>query len=208
MSAHPGCITWGRWLAWFALVASAHAGVWYGATHSWLRESALTPLPVVQVSLVQRSPRSYVTPLRAASKRKPIAQPERRAETRPPSASIDDKPAPQPPAPEPVAAETLAPAPETYVQPVFSASYLNNPPPAYPLAARRRGHQGTVIVRAEISSDGDCRQAALKKGSGHPLLDKAAMEAVRKWRFVPAKRGNTAITAWVEVPITFKLEDS
>jgi protein TonB len=107
-----------------------------------------------------------------------------------------------------VAAEALAPEPETYTQPIFSASYLNNPPPVYPLAARRRGHEGTVIVRVEIGSDGGCRQAALKQGSGHALLDRAAVDAVRKWRFVPAKRGDTALTAWVEVPITFKLEDS
>lgn len=211
MSAHQGCITWGRWLASFALVASAHAGVWYGVTHplSWSQEPAFTPLPVVQVSLVERPPQSYVTPLRAAPRRKPTAQPERPKETPPPPA--DSAAATQtlePPTPAAAAAEALAPEPETYVQPIFSANYLNNPPPAYPLAARRRGHEGTVIVRAEIGSDGGCRQAALKKGSGHPLLDQAAVAAVHQWRFVPAKRGNAAVTAWVEVPITFKLEDS
>lgn len=208
MSARPGCITAGRWLASFALVASAHAGIWYGATHSWPHESAFTPLPVVQVSLVERPPQSYVTPLRAAPRQQPVAQPERRSETPPPppdSAAIRE--APEPP-PAPAAAEAVAPETETYVEPIFSASYLNNPPPVYPLAARRRGQEGTVIVRAEIGSDGGCRQAALKKGSGHTLLDHAAIAAVRQWRFVPAKHGDTAVTAWVEVPITFKLEDS
>lgn len=208
MSAQPGCVSIGRWLASFALVASAHAGVWYGATHAWPRASAFSPLPVVQVSLVERPPQSYVTPLRAAPRRQPVAQPERRPETPPPpseSAATRDAPAPPP---MPAAAEALAPETETYVQPIFSASYLNNPPPVYPLAARRRGQEGTVIVRAEIGSDGGCRQAALKKGSGHALLDQAAISAVRKWRFVPAKRGDTAMTAWVEVPITFKLENS
>ncbi len=207
-TTRSSCVTLGRWLASFALVASAHAGVWYGATHSWAQEAAFTPLPVVQVSLVERPPQSYVTPLRAAPRQKPMAQPEHRAEAPPPPPdSATAREALEPP-PVPAAAEALAPETETYVEPIFSASYLNNPPPTYPLAARRRGHEGTVIVRAEIGSDGGCRQAALKKGSGHALLDQAAVAAVRRWRFVPAKRGDTAVTAWVEVPITFKLENS
>jgi protein TonB len=92
--------------------------------------------------------------------------------------------------------------------PRHHAAYLSNPPPAYPLAARRRGIEGTVLVRAEISAGGECQRAELKKTSGHEMLDNAALEAVKKWRFVPAKRGSQAVVAWVEVPITFKLENN
>lgn len=218
MIRRPGCITRGRWLASFALVASAHAGVWYGATHplSSSEQPAFKPLPVVQVALVNRPPQTHVTPLRAAPKQKPAPRAERQPEPSPApppaeTVAVAETPKPPPPAPAPVespVAEAVAPEPETYVQPIFAANYLSNPPPLYPLAARRRGHEGTVIVHAEVGSDGLCRQAMLKQGSGHPLLDRAAVEAVRKWRFVPAKRGETAVSAWVEVPITFKLENS
>jgi len=55
-------------------------------------------------------------------------------------------PSPSPPAP-------AQPAPEPAVEPPrYNAAYLSNPPPAYPLAARRRGIEGTVLVRAEISA--------------------------------------------------------
>jgi protein TonB len=47
----------------------------------------------------------------------------------------------------------------------------------------------------------------LKKTSGFGPLDQAALDAVKKWRFVPARRGSQTIAAWVEVPITFKLEN-
>lgn len=80
-------------------------------------------------------------------------------------------------------------------------------PPTYPPALRRRGIEGTVTVRAEISSGGECLRAELKKSSGSDMLDEAALEAVKKWRFIPAKRGGLAVDAWVEVPITFKLRN-
>jgi len=120
-------------------------------------------------------------------------------------------PAPVAVAPTPSAATVEAP-PKAAAEPVveaprFNAAYLNNPPPGYPLAARRRGIEGRVMVRAEVLADGTCNRVELKKTSGYDLLDQAALEAVKKWRFVPARRGSQSITAWVEVPITFKLEN-
>ena len=109
---------------------------------------------------------------------------------------------PSPPAPaQPVAEPPLE-------SPRYNAAYLSNPPPSYPLSARRRGIEGTVLVRAEVAAGGECLRAELKKSSGAEVLDQAALEAVRKWHFVPAKRGSQAVVAWVEVPITFKLENN
>ncbi|MDQ1315913.1 MAG: periplasmic protein TonB, partial [Pseudomonadota bacterium] len=117
------------------------------------------------------------------------------------------EPSPEP-APHPTPTPEPAPAPPATVEaPRFNAAYLNNPPPAYPAAARRRGQEGRVLVRAEVLADGRCSQAELKQGSGHQLLDQAALEAVRKWRFVPARQGDQAVTAWVDVPIAFKLKN-
>jgi len=110
--------------------------------------------------------------------------------------------APAPPAPE------ARNVPEPVLEaPRFNAAYLNNPPPVYPLSARRRGIEGRVLVRAEVQADGSCSRVELKTTSGSDLLDQAALEAVKKWRFVPARKGNQAVTAWVEVPISFKLEN-
>lgn len=92
--------------------------------------------------------------------------------------------------------------------PLFNAAYLRNPPPRYPLAARRNGEQGTVTLRVLVDREGMLASVAIEKTSGFALLDNAAREAVRAWRFAPARRGNQAVEAWVLVPVVFRLEDA
>jgi protein TonB len=46
----------------------------------------------------------------------------------------------------------------------------------------------------------------LERSAGHQDLDEAAVEAVRRWRFEPARRGNRPMAVWVLIPVTFKLE--
>jgi protein TonB len=127
-------------------------------------------------------------------------------------------PAPQaitvPPAPPPVAlAATTAPAPtppavvhEPEIAPLFNAEYLNNPTPVYPPISRRMGEQGLVLLRVFVTAHGDPNAIELKTGSGYVRLDRAAQEAVKQWKFVPAKRGEQAVDAWVVVPIRFSLK--
>jgi protein TonB len=43
--------------------------------------------------------------------------------------------------------------------------------------------------------------------SGHPVLDEAAIAAVRQWRFVAATRGGTAVPAAADVPVRFTLAE-
>lgn len=90
----------------------------------------------------------------------------------------------------------------------YDAAALNNPKPHYPLAARRRGIEGQVLLVALVKADGSCAQVTIKQSSGHGELDTAALETVRRWRFIPARRGDTAVESWVEVPITFRLAGS
>ena len=104
----------------------------------------------------------------------------------------------QPPTP------AAAPAPMT--PPRFDAAYLNNPRPAYPLAARRRGDQGTVLIRVLVTVEGFAASVGLEKTSGFPSLDEAALTAVKYWRFVPARQGTQAIESPYVVPIVFKVE--
>jgi protein TonB len=114
----------------------------------------------------------------------------------------------------PRAAEKRAPVPETRTEvasvapttPGFSAAYLRNPAPRYPVAARRAGEQGTVTLRVLVTRDGQPARVDVEKSSGSAHLDTAALEAVRVWRFVPARQGTDAIESWVLVPIVFRLE--
>lgn len=115
-------------------------------------------------------------------------------------------PAPVPmesPVPDPTPSNSLS---ETTVPP-RNPAYLHNPKPIYPMAARRAGYEGKVIVRALIQTDGSAERVEVKKSSGYELLDRAALEAVRKWRFIPAKRGSEPIVEWVDIPWIFKLEE-
>lgn len=89
--------------------------------------------------------------------------------------------------------------------PKFGAAYLHNPPPQYPMVSRRIGEEGRVLLRVLVSEKGDAKQVEIENGSGSTRLDKAAMDAVKNWRFIPAKRNNEPISAFVIVPIQFSL---
>jgi protein TonB len=91
--------------------------------------------------------------------------------------------------------------------PRHDAAYLKNPPPPYPVQARRRGLEGRVLVRATVAATGECTGAELRRSSGHAILDEAALRAVRAWHFVPAMRDGRPVAAGVDIPIVFRLED-
>jgi protein TonB len=89
------------------------------------------------------------------------------------------------------------------------ADYGASPPPIYPVRARRRGEQGTVMLRVLVGSDGAVLRAEIAQSSGYRLLDDAALEAVReRWRFVAARRDGEAVKSWVIVPIRFALTEA
>jgi protein TonB len=90
-------------------------------------------------------------------------------------------------------------------EPEYRASYLNNPQPGYPLAARRMGWQGRVVIEVEVLADGSPGEVAVQQSSGREVLDEAALRAVRGWRFVPARVGGIAVTKRFQIPIAFNL---
>jgi periplasmic protein TonB len=118
-------------------------------------------------------------------------------------------PVPLPPIEAPVAPVAVAPAPEpapaTVTPPRFNAAYLNNPAPAYPLVSRERGEEGRVVLRVFVNERGEPQEVQVRTSSGYNRLDDAARDTVRKWKFVPAKRGDTAVGAWVLIPLSFSL---
>jgi len=89
--------------------------------------------------------------------------------------------------------------------PSFGVAYLNNPAPAYPSISRRLGEQGRVVLKVLVSAAGEPESVALENGSGSDRLDQAAIDAVKKWRFVPAKRNGESLSAYVLVPLKFSL---
>lgn len=85
--------------------------------------------------------------------------------------------------------------------------YGENMPPVYPEIARIRGYEGVVLIAAEILSNGHVGEARISKSSGYSILDQAALEAIKPWRFEPAKKSGRPFTMWVEVPVKFVLKN-
>lgn len=112
--------------------------------------------------------------------------------------------APPPPPIEVVAPRLPEPVPVT--QPIFNADYLDNPAPAYPPLARRMNEQGRVTLRVLVNVRGTADEVQVRATSGSARLDEAARDTVRRWKFVPAKRGAEPVPAWVLIPISFRLE--
>ncbi len=109
-------------------------------------------------------------------------------------------------APAPAESTAGADRDEPQVEAKFEAATLHNPKPPYPLTARRRGVEGRVLLAAHVRADGTCAEVRLKHSSGHGLLDQSALDTVRRWRFLPARRGRVLVDSWVEIPISFRLE--
>lgn len=109
----------------------------------------------------------------------------------------------------PVSAEpapVAAPAPEEPVtEPRGYAGYLRNPAPEYPVAAQKRGLEGKVVLKVHVLASGQPDSVTVARSSGHQILDEAALKAVLQWAFAPARRGQTAIDGWVQVPLNFKI---
>jgi protein TonB len=127
-----------------------------------------------------------------------------------PVAQAAATPVVQPDVPEPVA----APVPvlqsvqveASEEEPEYKAAYLNNHL-TYPPTAMRMGWQGRVVLNVEVLADGSCGQLNILQGSGHNMLDQAAMQTVKDWRFSPARVGGKPITKWFRIGVTYSLKD-
>ncbi|MEQ1528201.1 MAG: energy transducer TonB [Methylococcales bacterium] len=94
-----------------------------------------------------------------------------------------------------------------YNEATFEANYGTNPKPQYPAFARSRGWQGKVLLRVNVTAEGRSESVEIYRSSGHDLLDESAIEAVEKWQFIPAKRGDQTVACTVIVPIIFTLNN-
>ena len=161
-------------------------------------QPVVEPPPPVEDELAVKPP-----PPKPIPKPKPVVKPTPKPVAKP----VEQPPAP--PAPQqPVAAPAPAapPAPKPVTPASASAGYLKNPAPEYPSLAMRRGWEGTVMLRVHVLASGKPGEIQIQKSSGRDQLDDAALAAVKRWSFVPAKQGDVAQDGWVSVPIDFKIK--
>ncbi len=84
---------------------------------------------------------------------------------------------------------------------------LNMVKPKYPDTARKRGQQGTVLVRALVKKDGTTSQVRVPTGKGvAPDLDRAAVEAIRQWTFTPGTKKGKPVDVYIMIPVKFALD--
>lgn len=89
---------------------------------------------------------------------------------------------------------------------VIPSAGQSNPKPHYPERARTEGREGTALLKVTILSTGKVGEALIEQSSGHTDLDRSAVEAVMKWTFLPARRGESPVTSSVRIPVTFALD--
>lgn len=192
-----------------ALALALHGLVW----QAWRSRPAVVPTRIVQtveVALISQpkavprpKPLKPKPPKKPAPKKSmPLPKPVPRKQTTEPARTAESAVEPPPAATAPV-----APAPTPFQEANYKAAYLQNPPPRYPPLARERHWQGAVLIRVHILADGTADEVRLERSSGHEMLDEAALDAVKSWRFVSAKVGNKAVASTVIVPIEFRLRN-
>ncbi|GAB3356110.1 energy transducer TonB [Lysobacter tyrosinilyticus] len=108
-----------------------------------------------------------------------------------------------PPPPPPLASAKPAPRPAATGTP-SQPQPISMPSPQYPAQALRNGDQGTVLVSAEIGVDGVPTSVGVARTSGSRALDRAAVDAVKRWRFRPAMAEGRPTVGHVQVPINFQ----
>lgn len=86
--------------------------------------------------------------------------------------------------------------------------YRENKLPVYPYSALIRGYEGVVLISAEILPEGQTGKLTIKSSSGYDILDQSAIEAVKAWKFDPARKMGKPVIAWVDIPIRFVLKNN
>ena len=87
----------------------------------------------------------------------------------------------------------------------YKSESLRNAQPRYPIYSRKMRQEGVVIITAEVLTDGSATDVRMAASSGIKLLDEAALETVRQWRFIPAKRDGMPYVQRLRIPVTFSL---
>jgi protein TonB len=117
-----------------------------------------------------------------------------------PATSAEKTPTARKPAKRPTAVAKVTPSIDRDAMPIAQAR------PTYPPEAYRAHEEGTVLVRADVDAGGNPSAVQVAKRSGSRTLDRAATDAVAKWKFQPAMKNGKAVASTVQVPVDFRLD--
>lgn len=156
------------------------------------------------------------SPMPSNSPSNPVAAnpaPQNVAPKEKPKTVIDENAAPAPrqqvqesTSTPPAASSAGGPASAPTVDADYKAAYLQNPKPPYPPLAFRLRAEGKVVLIAEVLPNGQSGSVRIIESSGNEMLDKSALETVKKWKFTPARKDGVIVTQAVRIPITFSLK--
>ena len=153
-----------------------------------VKHASVVPKPqVVQRSIPEPVPEPALTP-------DPVVEPAPVAESTPvPVETPSVTPSP-----------TMTPAPVEEPAPALSKlDYVYTPEPQYPARAKRLGQRGRVVIHLVVLPDGSVGEASIKETSGYKILDDAALDAVRGWKFTPLSPSARQINRYGDKPIEF-----
>ncbi|WP_099582620.1 energy transducer TonB [Stenotrophomonas maltophilia] len=156
-------------------------------------------IPAVAPKAVAEKERNVMVTIVDASPPKPSPVPP------PPQAPVVDVPEPRPNDIVTPPSPPAPPAPPTSIEASVDISSKAMNPPRYPPAAFRAGIQGEVILIIDVDASGNVTNVTVEKSSRNRDLDRAAMEAARKWRFNAAEAGGKKTAGRVRVPVNFAL---
>lgn len=182
------------------------------------QEAAPTPevVPVIKKQpVIKPVVKPKETPVKQIERPAPVVeriveavpeQPKFEASTQPAAPPLEVPVAAAPSKPTPPVAPPKQEVVEDKVEPPkFGVAYLNNPAPDYPRLSQRAGEEGRVLMKVLVSAEGRPESVDVINSSGFDRLDRAAVNAVKQWRFEPARKGGKALSAYVNVPLSFSL---
>ncbi len=141
------------------------------------------------------------TPSRLITSERPTAAP---SEFTAPPTPVDDAPSTPGPVEAPVVAAAPAPA-AAAPRVVTSVQYVRAPRVEYPMASRRLGEHGRVVVRVLIDRSGNAERVELQQASRYPRLNEAALKAAQEALYRPYTENGEAHVVWALVPVLFEL---
>jgi protein TonB len=223
-----------RGLAWsLALSWAAHAAILAAVASVWLGLDGAPGAPIVVDLAEEGAPAMEVRAARPAPRpaapRPAAAPPPARREPAPATTPDPSEPATEPTAAAPPPGGAPAAAVDPPASPSSTTAARPAPPlagaaagtgagaglvapqpteraaPRYPEPARLAGLQGTVVLRARVTAEGAVAEVVIDRSTGSAELDTAAVEALRRWRFEPARRAGQPVEVWILVPIQFSL---
>jgi protein TonB len=173
------------------------------AAHFVLIYAIAVSLGVVEAPpVIKDSDLVYIGLPKSVEERPEVKPPKAKPEIRLPiPVPVEAPPSESSPLVEPVAVSQSAPVESA------SLSVTKRIDPVYPPASRRAGEEGQVHLRVLVDESGRPIEVKILRSSGFDRLDEAAVTALKRWVFAPARQGSGPVTAWTQVSVTFRLED-